>query len=223
MLAYAKEKKCIQRLWVSTKSSSTTKKKHPSPQPTSNTNNQIFNHNSEFMNNKRFLIGGSQTSLSELAGHLSFVFVTLAFVNTDVLWLRGLATGSISLSIIFQYYRPQPLWIPIRWNALLLAINTIMMSNMVIERYQANHMSSNLQKIYNESHFEQRGFNRIEFHKLFRMGRQAKYSKNEFLTLHGERNHRLYFIVDGEIIILKDELKLATVPVSCTVKYSSAD
>ena len=37
-----------------------------------------------------------------------------------------ICTVGISLSIIFQYYRERPLWIPIKWNALFLLINTVM-------------------------------------------------------------------------------------------------
>jgi hypothetical protein len=34
-------------------------------------------------------------SFSEIAGNLSFIFVTLAYINTDIFWLRGLAMGLI--------------------------------------------------------------------------------------------------------------------------------
>jgi hypothetical protein len=52
-------------------------------------------------------------SFSDIAGNLSFICVTLAYINTDIFWLRGLVMGSISLSILFQFYRLQPLWISI--------------------------------------------------------------------------------------------------------------
>ena len=89
-------------------------------------------------------------SISEMAGHGSFFFLALSYLENDFLNLRLYALSGkipsaifiqtlchnckfvprtftgISLSIIFQYYRERPLWIPIKWNALFLLINTVM-------------------------------------------------------------------------------------------------
>jgi hypothetical protein len=176
-----KERKSLHR-WMSTKDAS---KKKPSSQQRET---GILNNNNEFMNKKHEEIW---MSFSEIAGNLSFICVTLAYINSDIFWLRGLATGSISLSILFQFYRPQPLWIPIRWNFLLLAINTVMMTELFIERHKANSMPQHLEGMFNDGHFEERGFSRIEFNKLFRLGKREKYSKGELLTLDREKNERL--------------------------------
>jgi len=46
----------------------------------------------------------------------------------------------ISLSIIFQYYREKPLWIPIKWNGLFMLINAMMI--LLLLKVE-NHLSSN--------------------------------------------------------------------------------
>ena len=88
-----------------------------------------------FMVSKRRIVfsipfsGKSQVvviTLSDLAGHCSFLFLSLSYLESDFLNLRLYAVSGITLSIIFQYYREKPLWIPIRWNSLFLAINCMM-------------------------------------------------------------------------------------------------
>ena len=66
--------------------------------------------------------------LSNVAGHGAFVFLAVSYLDSDFLQLRLYAMSGISLSIIFQYYRDKPVWIPIRWNVLFLLINVAMIA-----------------------------------------------------------------------------------------------
>jgi hypothetical protein len=140
------------------------------------------------MNNQQGFLG---MSFSELAGHVSFVCATVAFVNTDILILRASAMSGITLSIIFQFFRPVPLWIPIQWNFLLLAINGVMISTLISERHQANSMPPEMEKLFREAHFEKRGFCRVKFNKFFRMGKKVRYKTGDFLTRDGQANCKL--------------------------------
>lgn len=101
-------------------------------------------------------------SWSEAAGHGSFVFLALSYLENDFLWLRMYAFSGketicivtvtymflslvhvrigITLSIIFQYYREIPLWIPIRWNFLFLLINGVMIALLLKEQNDANNI-----------------------------------------------------------------------------------
>ena len=81
-------------------------------------------HHSTLMNKERKHLNNS--SLSQAAGHVSFVMAISAFAATDILDLRCLAIGATSLSMVFQYYRPIPLSIPLKWNTLVLGINLFM-------------------------------------------------------------------------------------------------
>jgi Popeye protein conserved region len=133
-------------------------------------------------------------SISEICGNVSFVFVCIAYLNTDILRLRLLSTGSIALSILFQYYRAMPLWIPIRWNALLLAINTVMTASLIAERRRADNMPKDLEEIYHNGLFETRGFNKVEFVRLFDKASQLTFKKGEKLATDGHSNRRLYVL-----------------------------
>jgi hypothetical protein len=67
-------------------------------------------------------------NFSEVTGHLAFVVAAAAFLEDDILYLRAYSICSIAMSIIFQFYREIPLWIPIRWNYLFIGINAFMIS-----------------------------------------------------------------------------------------------
>ena len=134
-------------------------------------------------------IGGH--SISELAGNLSFVGVCVAYLNTDILMLRVLSLGSIALSILFQYYRAIPLWIPIRWNVLLLGINTVMSFNLIYERNRANNMGKDLEKIYEDGLFHARGFSKVEFLRLFEKAQLVVLKPGERLAEDGKENRKL--------------------------------
>jgi hypothetical protein len=140
------------------------------------------------MNDRRKYLG---MSISELLGNVSFFFATAAYLNTDMLQLRACAMGGITLGMIFQFYRTAPLWLPIRWNFLLLGINGFMVANLLFERHQANSMPPQLERILQEGNFEKRGFSRVEFCQLFRVGNQVRYKAGEFLTRDGKENRKL--------------------------------
>ena len=95
-------------------------------------------------------------TFSNLAGHGSFLLLALSYLEKDFLHLRLFAASGMSLSIIFQYYREKPLWIPIRWNILFLLINTSMVAALLMERAEADHMSPD-EKVLYTTFFERRG------------------------------------------------------------------
>jgi hypothetical protein len=140
------------------------------------------------MNDKRKSLG---MSLSELAGNFSFVCATAAYMNTDILELRYLVMGYISLSIIFQYYRAVPLWIPIRWNFLLLGINAAMVTSLVLEHRKANRMPKDLEELYKNAHFENRGFSRVEFCGMFELGKKTRLKAGDVIARDGQENTTL--------------------------------
>jgi hypothetical protein len=130
-------------------------------------------------------------SFSELAVNVGFLCATAAYLSTDVLMLRGLAMSGMTLGIISQYYRTTPLWSPVRWNFWLLAINGVMVSKLLLDRHRANSMPHELEELFREAHFEKRGVSRVEFCKLFRMGKEVRYKTGDVLARHGQKNFKL--------------------------------
>ena len=151
--------------------------------------NKIFRNDNPWMVSKTIMPGS--ISLSEVAGHVSFVGVCIAYLNTDILMLRLLSMGSISLSIMFQYYRAIPLWIPIRWNTLLLGINSFMTGSLVLERQRANNMPQGMESIYRDGYFEKRGFSKVEFMRLFAVAKKVSLKQDTCLARDGHVNEKL--------------------------------
>lgn len=54
----------------------------------------------------------------------------------------------MSASIAFQYYRPQPLWIPISWNVIFLGINVGMVGLILKEESDAKEQDRDTAAIY---------------------------------------------------------------------------
>mmetsp|Transcript_20193 Transcript_20193/g.26771 ORF Transcript_20193/g.26771 Transcript_20193/m.26771 type:complete len:97 (+) Transcript_20193:2-292(+) len=94
--------------------------------------------------------------------------------------------GGISLSMLFQYYRPQPLSIPLRWNSLFLAVNVIMVTQLYLERKEAEEfMGEELEDLFTVGLFEKRGFGRLEFWRLFRMARREELESGFYIKRVG--------------------------------------
>ena len=86
---------------------------------------EMFRHDNAAMTRARMLraLPGGGFTAAEAAGHVSFVLLGVSYLTSDLLTLRALAVGGLSAAVVFQYFRDVPLWLPIRWNALFVAIN----------------------------------------------------------------------------------------------------
>uniref|UniRef100_A0A7S4RGH5 Cyclic nucleotide-binding domain-containing protein n=1 Tax=Ditylum brightwellii TaxID=49249 RepID=A0A7S4RGH5_9STRA len=151
-------------------------------------------------------------SIAVLSGHTAFILTGLAYATSDVLHLRLLAMGGISLSMLFQYYRPQPLSIPLRWNSLFLAVNVIMVTQLYLERKEAEEfMGEELEDLFTVGLFEKRGFGRLEFWRLFRMARREELESGFYIKRVGEEVNKLYIITKGSATIERNGLKLQSI------------
>ncbi|GMH98324.1 hypothetical protein TrVE_jg12910 [Triparma verrucosa] len=106
--------------------------------------------------------------------------------------------GGISLSIVFQYFRTLPLWIPIRWNSLFLAINGFMVAFLVKERTEANRMAPWQRQLY-ETEFAHMGFTEVEFCRLLETSKKLKKAKGAMVCIEGVPQDKMYFVLSGEI------------------------
>lgn len=152
-------------------------------------------------------------SFSTLSGHTASICTLLAYLNTDILALRALAMASGVCNIVFQYYRPQPLWLPLKWNALLLLINGYMVTALLIERYEADHMPPEMETLYNCGGFDERGFSKVQFMNFFGLGRGRVFARKDFITHEGKEMDKLFYIVDGNATVTSaaENRKLATI------------
>ena len=57
-----------------------------------------------------------------------------SYVVHDILWLRALTVIAALLVIPYYYLQPSPLWLPIEWNVLFVAINVYWIIRLILER-----------------------------------------------------------------------------------------
>jgi len=137
----------------------------------------------------RPLVGG--ISAAAAAGHAAFFCTGAAFLATDILHLRTISMGSISLAMVFQYYRPQPLRMPLRWNAIFLLINCGMAGALYAERQEAEDMTEEMVEIFEEGLFRDRGFSKVDFYRLFGLAKKEVIKKGDFLKRSGSVSNKL--------------------------------
>ncbi|CAM9481891.1 unnamed protein product [Ascophyllum nodosum] len=175
---------------------------------------RVPHHSSPFWNKRHniALLGRPLfwMSISEAAGHLSFIFLGLGFLETDVLPLRMYAAAGISCSIAFQYFCPQPLWIPIAWNAIFLGINAGMVALLLKERHDASQQDKESATLYDQA-FRESGLTAVDFMKIKGISKMTKCASGEVLARQDVKQRKLYLVVDGELQVSKDGHSIVTV------------
>jgi len=116
-------------------------------------------------------------SLANTCGHLASICGVTAYCMTDMLELRSLALCATMLGTVFQYYRPVPLWLPIKWNVVFLGINGYMVATLLSDQYAAQNMPQEMKELYESGDFDARGYSKTKFTKFFGMGTKREFSK----------------------------------------------
>lgn len=131
----------------------------------------------------------------EWPGHLAFALAGLSFVVGDMLWLRIFATTACTSHIVFNIFHPvgRTLWLPIRWNAFYVAVNTVYVCRILSERFV--HLDAEERAVY-QQHFANI-LDEPEFKMLVALGQWATTESREVVIRKGQRNRRLILIVDG--------------------------
>jgi len=139
-------------------------------------------------------------TLSNLFGHASFGFLALAYVSQDALMLRGFAVGGVSCAVIFQYYREKPLWLPIRWNALFLAINLGMIAVLLSDEADALNIPPDQKMVY-EAVFRSRGMTPTDFVRLMRVSERKVVQRGSVLVSSDKESSHLYLLQGGRLTV----------------------
>ena len=158
-------------------------------------------------------------TLANLAGHISFLLLATSYMERDPFRLRELAIGAFCSMSLFQYFRSdyRPLWLPLRWNALFIMINVGMCGFMYEEQRRSRHFPPEEEEIY-QNIFYPSGVARPDFLKLMEIS--EKYSKSDYnkgniggrcLTRQGEPQNKLYLMLDGSALVLRDGIQIATI------------
>ena len=139
--------------------------------------------------------GRVATSLSNVAGHVSFLLLGYSYLTSDLLTLRALAVGGLSAAVVFQYFREVPLWLPIRWNALFVAINVFWVAKLYYDEYNAEHWCTTEERSLYDRHFSHMALN--SFRTLLKHGKWRDIERGFEFTKEGKMNENVHVLIDG--------------------------
>ncbi|CAM9853634.1 unnamed protein product, partial [Ectocarpus fasciculatus] len=141
------------------------------------------------------------TNAGALCGHFSFAILTLAYLETDVLKLRYLVACGSTLNVMFNLFRVvgPPVWIPIKWNAGFLALNTIMVLFLLKERQEAEELGKDPEqaRIFREI-FERVQLSPVHFLRLMDAAERRVMLKGNDLIQEGRPHEEVFLIVEGQ-------------------------
>lgn len=143
-------------------------------------------------------------TLSNLCGHFSFIALALSYLENDFVSLRLYAISGISLSILFQYYRPIPLWIPISWNTLFLLINTIMILILIKEQNDARNIPIEQLEILQEIFNKHGNMSHVDFLHLISLARRHIIHQGDKLVSISHKNDHIHLVKQGRLDVIRD-------------------
>jgi hypothetical protein len=139
--------------------------------------------------------------------HIGAFLFLLAYLVRDQILLRGLIILGTVFYIVYYFFMETPLWSALLWNSSFVVINLIMIG--VIYSDRASFVMSEREKKWYQV------FNTLspgEFKKLLKIADWFDGSSEEQITTEGEVPARLYFIIDGEALIARDDKKFFVGP-----------
>ena len=139
--------------------------------------------------------------------HIGAFLFLLAYLVRDQILLRGLIILGTVFYIVYYFFMETPLWSALLWNSSFVVINLIMIGVIYSDRASFV-MSEREKKLYQVFNTLSPG----EFKKLLKIADWFDGSSEEQITTEGDVPARLYFIIDGEALIARDDKKFFVGP-----------
>lgn len=118
----------------------------------------------------------------------------------DILWLRILTVLGATLLMPYYYLQTVPLWAPICWNLVFVAINIYWITRLVLDRRPVP-FSDDERRLYRLAF---RNMSERDAFRLFRMGVWSSQPAGTTLLAQGQPVDALSLIVDGEVSVEMD-------------------
>lgn len=124
-------------------------------------------------------------TLSELFGHASFILIAASYYTQDFVQLRVMAILGSTAMLAFTYFHPhgRVLWLPLKWNALFIAINAWRVGKVYFLRYRAENLSDEM-KDFRREHLGL--FDMVDYYNLISMGVEEVFEEGD-LIIHQVR------------------------------------
>lgn len=139
--------------------------------------------------------------VSNIAGHLSFIFLSVSYILSDILLLRITAIFAGFFMITFNFWHPTGLtmWLPFKWNILFIVINSVHVVWLISERSAANKLTGDEKALYDEV-FEPVGLSKLEYRRFLKFGKcdWVLFKAGEFLTTEGAPSKFVMLVLRGK-------------------------
>ncbi len=141
-----------------------------------------------------------EISVFEAVGHLSFFLTAVSFYLRDMLLLRVLAIASGVMGIFYNYFLDVgPLWLPIFWLAVFMAINIYRIAGILREKHAIS-FSDEERELF-ETIFK--GFSPVEFMKIMRLAEWRDVEDGHQFVTEGTDLDGLRLLFNGEVVITR--------------------
>ena len=144
---------------------------------------------------------------ADILVHIGAFLMLLAYLVRDQILLRALIVLGTSFYVVNYFIMEPPLWSALLWSMSFIVINLIMIFVIYSDRASFI-MSEREEKLYQVFNTLSPG----EFKKLLKIADWFDCPSEEQITTQGKIPEYLYFIIDGEALIARDDKKFLVGP-----------
>ena len=140
-------------------------------------------------------------------GDVAYMLIVSSYLVKDVLWLRAIACLASVCILTFNFFvLPAPLWVIVRWNAVMLVINLVQMIILVHDRRDTQ-MNEEEAEIHSTVF---KNLSPVEFKKLLRLGVRRDVPAEKLLVREGEKMENLTLLYSGAAAVIRQGKQVAT-------------
>ena len=145
-------------------------------------------------------------NIAVVAGHLAFGLIAFSFLVKDILWLRIVSIVASLFSVFYNWVIPvEPMWIPIGWNFVFVALNLYHIAVLMYEKRPVK-MNDKNAELY-ETLFKD--MTPVEYLKVSKIAEWKTFKPGEIIIQEGMPVKDLHLIYNGAIDVVVKDKKVA--------------
>jgi hypothetical protein len=145
-------------------------------------------------------------NVAAIAGHLAFGLIAFSFIVKDILYLRLVSILASLFSVFYNWVIPvEPMWIPIGWNFVFVALNLYHIAVLMYEKRPVK-MNDKNAELY-ETLFKD--MTPVEYLKVSKIAEWKTFKPGEIIIQEGMPVKDLHLIYNGAIDVVVKDKKVA--------------
>ena len=145
-------------------------------------------------------------NVAAIAGHLAFGLIAFSFIVKDILYLRLVSILASLFSVFYNWVIPvEPMWIPIGWNFVFVALNLYHIAVLMYEKRPVK-MNDKNAELY-ETLFKD--MTPVEYLKVSKIAEWKTFKPGEIIIQEGMPVKDLHLIYNGTVDVVVKDKKVA--------------